>query len=286
MLMLGLDVTIGPGKELPPHIGGALHGFVDGKVSKHAPQVYSILKPAGQNENARIAIEAPPYNQKISTSFRFGVVLFREATQSWNVIAQALIELATEKEFNNRSIKINSATICQPGSPIQAAALEGRLIEPAPKHDSPVSWIRRVRTADHHPQELALRMHCLDFRSPLLVGSRDNIRPNNEVPWPSLKTVLDSIAKRMVLEPELAETIGITHGWCASDRLKYIYPFYALAKQITWRYKGNPMPGIVGRLIYTAALSSPELALLEWGQWLGVGQKTTMGCGRYVYTPT
>ena len=49
------------------------------------------------------------------------------------------------------------------------------------------------------------------------------------------------------------------------------------------------LPGITGSLIYPASADAArcrlEAALLYWGQWLGLGQKTTLGCGRFTWTP-
>ena len=110
------------------------------------------------------------------------------------------------------------------------------------------------------------------------------------MPWPHLKTILDSVAKRMlVLEPELAQHIGLYPDWAADDFYATVEPLTPPnkpAQQIHWQYSSARTilkPGIGGELLYCCPLGSVETALLEWGQWLGVGQQTTMGCGRYTY---
>ena len=45
-------------------------------------------------------------------------------------------------------------------------------------------------------------------------------------------------------------------------------------------------PGLIGTLVYPSHAPALEAALLYWGQWLGVGQKTTMGFGSYVWRPS
>lgn len=290
--MLAVDVDIAPGHhDLSSHLGGALHGFVERAVLEHANHLIPVLRPAGEDEYASLAIEPPPFGQKITTQLRFGVVLFRDATQSWNLIVRALIEQAANG-INNRATKIDSLVMIQPGSPVQPVVINGRLVDPAPWPESPSAWIRRTNTKPI--QEISgYRVHTIEFRSPLLIGSRGVIRRDHRVPWPTLKTLLDSIAKRMLaLEPELGTAIGIAPGWSASsvyEGVKPLTPADMPATQIQWQYaphRGIYKPGIVGTLIFTAALGPTEFALLEWGQWLGLGQQTTMGCGRYIYKPS
>lgn len=292
MLMLAVDAEIGLGKnKLPEHMGGALHGFVERAVLEHAGHLIPVLRPDGDDEFASLAIEPPPFGQQIDNLLRFGIVLFRDATQSWSIIARALCEQAS-MGINNRSAKIDRVLMYQPGSPVQAVVIDGRLVDPTPWPESPSAWIRRTNTKPNQ-ESSGYRVHALEFRSPLLIGSRGVIRRDHRVPWPDLKTLLDSIAKRMLaLEPELGNAIGIAHGWSASsvfDGVTPLTPADTPATQIQWPYalhRGIYKPGIVGTLIYTAELGPTEFALLEWGQWLGLGQQTTMGCGRYIYKPS
>lgn len=267
-----------------------MHGFVERAVLDHANHLIPVLRPTGDDEYASLAIEPPPFGQRISTHLRFGVVLFRDATQSWNVIVRALIEQAVNG-INNRSIKIDRAWMYQPGSAVQPVVLDGRLIDPAPWPESPSAWVRRAHSKSRG-DITNCRVHALEFVSPLLLGSRGTIRRDHRVPWPTLKTLLDSIAKRMlVLEYELGQAIGIASGWRANDMYEHVTsltPADSPAAQVQWQYsqhRGIHKPGIVGTLVFTAELGPVEFALLEWGQWLGVGQQTTMGCGRYIYKP-
>lgn len=289
--MLAVDAEIDAGKNpLPEHMGGTLHGFVERAVMQHASHLMPVLRPNGDDEFASLVIEPPPFGQPINELLRFGIVLFRDATQGWSVIARALLEQAASR-INNRSTRIQQVLMIQPGSLAQAVVRHGRLVDPVPWPESPAAWIRR--TAIQTGSNLsAHRIHRLELRSPLLIGARGSIRREQRVPWPTLKNLLDSSAKRMLaLEPELAHTIGIAHGWSAHSALESVTPLTpadAPARQIQWPYapqRGIYKPGIVGTLIYHAELSPTECALLEWGQWLGLGQQTTMGCGRYIYKP-
>ena len=292
MLMLAVEAAVDPvGRPLPEHLGGVLHGFVERALLNHASHLIPVLRPEGDDEYASLAIEPPPFGQHIATQLRFGCILFRDATQSWSVIARALLEQAKENDINNRAIQVVRAWIYQPGSQPQAVVVDGRLIDETPLPESPGAWVRR--SAIRVPEvAAAIRAYSLEFRSPLLLGSRGYIRREHKVPWPTLKSLLDSIAKRMVvLEPDLAQMMGIVQGWRAGDRfdqIEALTPADKPATQVQWPYsvhRGIFKPGIVGELIFVAQLGPAELALLEWGQWLGVGQQTTMGCGRYVLRP-
>lgn len=289
MLMLAVEAVVDPkGASLPRHLGGALHGFVERALLNHACHLIPVLRPEGDDEYASLAIEPPPFGQRIATQLRFGCILFRDATQSWSVIARALLEQASNG-INNRAIEIDRAWVYQPGGLPQAVVVGGRLIDEESWPESPAAWVRRA--AVRIPEEEAVvRAYSLEFRSPLLLGSRGSIRRDHKVPWPTLKSLLDSIAKRMVvLEPELAQMMGIVQGWRASDRfdqVEALTPADRPATQVQWPYSVHRKifkPGIVGELIFVTQLGPAELALLEWGQWLGVGQQTTMGCGRYIY---
>ena len=91
MLMLSFELRLGPGANaLPEHIGGALHGFVEGATLAHAPQLLGLLRPGGQNDAARFAVHAPPVGTTFEESVRFGLVLFGDASQAWPVLVRAL----------------------------------------------------------------------------------------------------------------------------------------------------------------------------------------------------
>jgi hypothetical protein len=274
---------------LPQHWGGVLHGFVERAIMQHTPHLLPLLRPAGKDDYACMAITPPSYGMELDGTLRFGVILFRDATQSWNQIARAILQQA-ESKILNRTVQIEMAWMCQPGREMQPAILHDRMVDPPPWPESPAAWLRNFEL--HHAEaheETAL--HQLDFSSPLLVGSRNSIRRDNTMPWPSIKTLLDSIAKRMlVLEPELAQHVGLYPEWVANEAYASVAPLTKPenpAKHIHWQYSHSRSilkPGIVGPLLYCCPLGALEIALLEWGQWLGVGQQTTMGCGRYTYS--
>ena len=284
-----VQARLGDGhNSLPMHFGGVLHGFVERAVMEYAPHLIPLLRPAGKDEYACLALAPPPYDQAVDGVLRFGIILFRDATQSWNQIARAILQQA-ESKILNRKVSIELAWMCQPGRDMQPAILHERMVDPPPWPESPAAWLRNFELSHEYTHE-EIALHRLDFSSPLLVVSRNSIRRENTMPWPQLKTLLDSIGKRMqVLEPELAQHVGLYPEWEADDYFATVSPLTTPAKpaqQVHWQYSNSRSilkPGIVGELFYCCRIGDLEKALLEWGQWLGVGQQTTMGCGRYTY---
>ncbi|HNC18206.1 MAG TPA: CRISPR system precrRNA processing endoribonuclease RAMP protein Cas6 [Accumulibacter sp.] len=289
--MIAVEAALEAAAEpLPPHLGGILHGFVERALLNHAHSLMPAIRPEGSDEYANLAIEPPPYGQPVETRFRFGCLLFGDASASWRLLVRAILKQAGFG-LNKRALSIRQVWVCQAGGLLEAVVSDGQFIDESCSSESP-AWVKHAKL---RPPDEAKALHacCLEFRSPLLLGSRGRIRRDRQVPWPTLKSVLDSIAKRMrALEPELANALAISSDWCADERFEQVdalTPAASPAQQVQWPYaihRGIFKPGIVGKLIFVAPLGPVELALLEWGQWLGVGQQTTMGCGRYVLRPS
>ena len=303
--MLSFELRLGPGANaLPEHIGGALHGFVEGATLAHAPQLLALLRPGGQNDAARFAVHAPPVGTTFEESVRFGLVLFGDASQAWPVLVRALIGQSAQR-FHGRTTRIERASMQNPGGEPVPVVESGRLIDPTPQTESPSAWLQRVAAAgDAGVDERSF--HVLNFRSPLLLASRYQVRvrlpQTGSLPWPTLGQLLDSVARRMcALEPDLARVAGCGPEWRASDAAHLIEPLTPAAdpaRQVVWAYNSTPrarqdqavrpgrrtvpVPGVLGTLVYRATADAVERQLLYWGQWLGVGQKTTMGFGSFV----
>lgn len=279
MRMLSVQIEVASsGTDWPQHLGGVLHGFVEGAILNHAPQWLGHLRPLGDQGPAGFTIHAPPAQAQGVPDhvLRFGVVLFGLLGEAVDDIAQAL-EAQCERRLQGRAAHLIDVQAIEPD--ISASAF---------------------RTAS--------RLHRLTLRSPLLLASRgasrEGLRTHGQLPWPSLGSVLDSIAQRTrLLEPTLARSIALTSDWRASEvqrATEALTPANAPAQQVAWTYSATPrrsdrsaeppsrrqlpLPGIVGTLLYPAGGDPLESALLHWGQWIGVGQKTTMGCGSYVWT--
>jgi hypothetical protein len=302
VLLLSLDLQIGPGRNpLPAHLGGALHGFVEGGVKNHAPHLLPVLRPNGPNEAAHFMILPPPLGVQLGEVIRFAVVLYGTVTEAWPVLLRALLDQQSSG-LNGRNIRIVQAWCANPGGEAFPLLEQGQLLEYP--DELPVTRSFQAMVAEAPEGEEARSFHRLAFRSPLLLASRkaqrDRERMSAGLPWPSLGAVLDSIAGRMrAMESELADALGLPSDWIAPDSARGIAPLTPAAspaQQIEWDYTSTPrtnpdespatrrslpIQGIVGDLIYPATGIEFEQQLLYWGQWLGVGQKTTMGCGSY-----
>ena len=306
MRMLTLDLRIGPGRSpLSAHLGGALHGFVEGGVKNHAPHLLPVLRPQGPHQFAEMMIQPPPFGEAEGDHLRFGVILYGTSAAAWPVLLRALLE-QQGNGLNSRPIAIIRAWHITPVDAPLPLVEEGRLLEGV--EEPPIS--RHIQAlADSTPaRSEGAALHHLSFRSPLLLASRKAQRERERIahglPWPSLGAVLDSIATRLhALEPGLADALNLPPNWSAPPPLRQIAPLTSVdapARQIQWEYSATPrsvadteasapvgrrtlhIPGIVGDLLYPATGIEHEHSLLYWGQWLGVGQKTTMGCGCYV----
>lgn len=298
MLMLTLDLLLGPGQnQLPAHLGGVLHGFVEGGVKNHAPHHLPVLRPNGPNEAAHFSILPPPFGEPIGDHLRFAIMLYGTVAEAWPVVLRALLE-QQGSNLNGRRVSISQAWCGNPDGEAFSLLEQGQLLEWP--DDFPM--VRNVEAMALRAQENRRHsaFHHLSFRSPLLLASRSAQRDRSRLaaglPWPSLASILKSIAKRMrALEPELAHVLGLRPDWTAVElahACEPLTPAATPARQIEWEYRGNSRHtgqphieshlGIVGDLIYPATGIEHERQLLYWGQWLGVGQKTTMGCGSYV----
>lgn len=304
MLLLSIDMRLGPGAlPLPAHLGGALKGFFEGAVMAHAPHLLDVLRARGANERANFVLHAPPLAQNVGHQLRFGVVVFNELELAHAQLLRALNNQC-EQRFNGREVQLECVTMLRPGELPRQLLKDGLLIQKPSNGSGPTLPTRHAFAAVARPPGA---LHELQFRSPLLLASRGAVRAcmkhRTALPWPTLGQMLSSIAGALCdLEPQIAQQLGLTHGWLA-DTASWLTPPLTPAidpaQQVQWLYRSTPragqaspstttaqhreleIPGIVGTLIYAAGNDPVEHALLHWGQWCGVGQKTTMGFGSY-----
>lgn len=305
MLMLTLELELGPGRTpLPAHLGGALHGFVERGVKNHAPHLLPVLRPNGLDQAAHFMILPPPLWETIEDHFRFGVILYGACEGAWPVMLRALLSQQCNG-LNGRRMHIRQAWSTDPAGDTYALLTEGNIVEGT--EEPPITRnVQNLAESTPHRSDSVI-LYRLSFRSPLLLASRKAQRDRRRIlgglPWPSLASILDSIAERMrCMEPELANALNLAPDWSAPEAARGIEPLTPAAlpaSQVEWEYSATPrvaadesdgvpdrrrtfpIPGIVGDLIYPATGIEHEHSLLYWGQWLGVGQKTTMGCGCY-----
>jgi hypothetical protein len=306
MLALYFDLELGPGRGPDPMFhGGALHGFFEGAVLHHAPHLLAVLRPQGADGLARFALEVPAHEQPPGDSLQFGAILYGNARDAWRQIARAVLAQC-RAGYNGRRVRLAECSMEYPGDPLTPILLDARLLE----LDSPLGDAAPLDRRDWHTPMPTMppRLYALGFDVPLLLASRkaqrNRLPRDGELPWPSLDRVLESLAHRLrELEPELARTLGLAADWQPSPLACELAPLTfaaAPARQVETTYRSTPrkvdkaetpfgkdarrsfdVPGIVGELVYPATGDPLEFALLYWGQWLRVGQKTTMGYGAY-----
>jgi hypothetical protein len=304
VLLVAFEVALlnnGGAKPLPAHLGGALHGFIERALSNFAPQLEPVLRPNGPDEMAFFTLLCPPFEHKVEGHLSFGITLFGQAQQVWQPLMHAILAQCGAN-LNGQLIKLIKVRLERPGGlPITVFDVSQTDDDVLDEADN----LNALAVPLWNPVS-AGTLHALNFRVPLLVASRGaqrgSVREIEALPWPTLGALLDSLAKRIqTLEPALAQTIELVDGWRAPD---YTHAAHCMtwaaapAKQVQWRYASEPknragrkrvdskqraltLPGIVGTLMYVCSLSPTETTLLDIGQWLGVGQKTTMGYGSY-----
>jgi hypothetical protein len=264
-----------------------------------------MLRPHGPNAAAHFMIIPPPLTPPVSNHLRFAIMLYGNLANALPALLSALLE-QQHSGLHGHHIQIQQACSAHPGGEALPLMAHGqRLAYPEgqpPRLD--------LQTAVAHIQAASgpTAHYRLSFRSPLLLASRkaqrEPERLSNGLPWPSLGAILDSIADRLrAMEPDLANGLGLTADWRAPEHtrgIEALTPAANPAQQVAWAYTSTPRDGeastpptrrtlpifgIVGDLIYPATGLTHEHQLLYWGQWLGVGQKTTMGCGSYALVP-
>lgn len=312
MLMLGCELHIGAGcSRLPDHLGGVLHGVVEAAVLNHAPWLQPVLRPDGDQAPACFALQVPPAENPAAPPpgqaglIRFGLLLFGPAVDAWEALLAALQQQWSHR-LHGRPARFHQVNLCRPGmQPVTVLKHDAWLAAPTISATD-LRWHAAFPTLAAPPAPA--RLHRIELRSPLLLASRsaarEGLRQHGRLPWPGLGHLLDSIARRLLrLEPALACAIGLPADWQAPEALQQIEPWTPAAgpaRQVEWTYAATPrpktgqpsgrhrhlaLPGIIGTLLYPGRGDPLEAALLHCGQWLGAGQKTTLGCGQMVWTP-
>lgn len=281
MRLVSLRLALAPVHgTLPPAWGGVLHGFVERAVMNHAPALLPLMRPDGRQGLARFMVLPPPDSgvggDEEGWQLTFGLMLFGDLADHVATLIDALAAQCAHR-LQGHPARLLSADF----------------------HDAPT-----------HPPALpvqAVRLHRLVLRSPLLLASggatHAGMRRHGQLPWPPLGSVLESIAARLrSLAPDLALDLGFDAAdvapgfqpqrWRASPaqwQTEPLTPAADPAREIVSPYATRShrldTPGLIGTLCFLSSEPALECTLLYWGQWLGVGQKTTMGFGSYVWTP-
>ena len=254
-------------------LGGMLHGAWEDQIHQYAPQLREILglvsgTSGQQAAPKRYAMLPPPWAQPLSiledgsAHLGFGVVLYGAAADHASELGAAFCHCPA----------------------LRLGAQQDRIEHSEFGEHTPVN-------PDVFPALAWIKLHWL---TPLLLESAGQRKLGADVRPPALLRVVRSIARRIrELEPALAEQLGLYDAdWIiAEESIRALAAQSADWRTVSWRYgsrtKDVPVQfhGQLGCAGYFAAnpgsIPANIHALLQWGTWFGVGQRTALGQGFY-----
>jgi len=151
----------------------------------------------------------------------------------------------------------------------------------------PLHWPQAEQLA---PGTEPIQRVRIDWLTPLNLVSRRQIAAGFGHAPPSLHRIVRSLAQRAGLfAPQWASSLGIgSEHWVALDQtLRSAMRADESVQPLVWRYGSRThakpvfMQGLLGHQEFMAPLPGPARALLLAGQWLGVGEGASFGCGGY-----
>lgn len=260
-----------------PFLGGVLHGTLEHLISQYAPQVLSsklgVLERSG-HALKRYRLLPPEYGHFQSLdlttphySLTFGLLLYGLDADEAHIVAQVLEQhwrLLTLGGHRDSVVDVTMAIL-------------------------PIDLLSQ-RSA--HPTDTV----TLTFQSPFQLKAI-YANPNQATPSPSLLSIVRSIKnKALEVAPEAALTLGChksfeqqTDAWIeAEEAIRPVLANTPNLEKISWRYgscsKSRKLhfSGVMGTMEFKANLPDEIYTLLQWGAWLGVGEKSTFGQGMYL----
>lgn len=277
LLAFSLRLRTGTGNDFAVSrllfLGGMLHGAWEDQIHQHAPQLKEILglvngTPGQPATPKRYTMLPPPWAQPLailkdgSAHLGFGVVLYGAAADHASELGAAFCHC-----------------------PALRLGVQQDRIEHCEFHE------HTPTNPESFPALSAINLHWI---TPLLLESAGQRTLGTEQSPPALLRVVRSIARRIrELEPTLAEQLGLLgREWIvAEESIRALVAQSADWQKVSWRYgsrtKDAPVQfsGQLGCASYSAA--APDCipanihALLQWGTWFGVGQRTALGQGFY-----
>lgn len=290
MIVIGARLVLAPAGihsalDNVSFLGGVIHGAMENLLRERAPEIAAALGMGSSNRIKPYAILPPPFgwepqNSSGNRELPFGIVLHGDAAAHAEDVAVAInawpeVRLAGRVD-QVRSVEISVGT---PGG--------------SPVHWSPGQAFPSGSGAPTLVGRPARATVTLRFLTPLLLTSSDNNTAAERERPPGLLRIVRALRRRIEsADPSLfAQLAG--NDWVASEEA--IRPLEAQARQwreVTWRYGSRTKPspvnfrGYLGSLHFRAPASTPIpgpiWALLQWGTWFGLGQRTALGQGMYI----
>lgn len=267
--------------------GGMLHGLFETALLRYSPALYSQLSDKTSGVRARYAL-FPPLDQRRryepGDEFRFGVVLFGSAARAWRAVLAALIaenvlKLGAQRQLVTvvRVDSLHPARLPLRIYDLEDAALEGHpdQVEIPARTGAPAKSLR------------------LRFLTPVTVSTPAKRALGLEAVPLTLHQCVKVLRNRLsALEPDIAADFNFrSNAWISVEhQLRDVAIAQADVQPQEWIYgsstKKRPirLRGQIGEIEYAGHIPAPVLDLLELGQWLGIGQRTTLGQGWYCLT--
>jgi len=270
-----------------PFKGGILHGMIEQALTQKHPQLWAGLR-APANQKARYALRVPQDSISLWSAgheFELCVLLYQPVQHLWSDVLEALTRGAALKLGRHRTPCVaNDVHIERPGAPglslLQAMSRANRNLH---------NW-RPNKPLSGDCGQLHIRL-----LSPCLINSqiRREVAADSQGLPITLSSIAHSIQRRMMtLEPELAAQFEFSSpAWRQTMQgIRMINrPCRSEIIARSWPYASRNTPGtapicieaIAGDLYFEGAIPATLVSLLEIGEWIGIGQKTTFGMGWY-----
>lgn len=293
MLLLCLQLRLQAPLTFAPHEapfkGGVLHGMVEHALTQHHPQLWGILRSA-TNQPAHYALRVPQDSDTHwpeGHAFELGLMLFAPVQALWGDVLDALTPAHTAAPLAlghaRAPCSVVDVRIHRPNAPalslLQAMGHSGAGL---------AHWQAQ------RPHTAACPQLRITLQAPCFITSDTRRAQAHSPPMPlTLSSIVRSVQRRIEhLEPTLAEQYRCdSPEW--QEALRSTWPHQIATAAHThisprpWPYASRNTPGkhpitiaaIEGHMHYTGPTPEAITSLLHIGQWIGIGQKNSLGMG-------
>lgn len=283
--------------------GGIFHGLVEDTVKRHSTSLFELLKDRSMQRHSRYAVRPPLGAQARygrGEKIEFWLVLYGSSCDAWSeLLAAFLVRPVLGIGSERGAMWVARIDSLDPDGTSRPILADG---------DSHFSGVPQgVITTEADWKESS--GVALELLTPVTITSStkrqlgfDRVRasPESQEVVPSERWVnsllerwVSSLRERLIiLEPDIARSFRFdTDEWVTQqDELKRCSVGLSQLRDFDWRWmsgtKSKPimLHGLMGAVSYHAKLPPVVMALLTLGQWLGVGQRNTLGQGWYTLT--
>jgi len=269
-----------------PFKGGMLHGLVETALTRYSPKLWTDLR-GPDNRSPRYALRVP---QDSAThwpgghAFELGIMLFAPVQHLWGDVLAALTQGPPLHLGHTRSPCVaHDVRIHRPGAPslslLQAMSHAGQNLAHWQASPLPAQEAQQLR---------------IQLQAPCLISSEGRrLDPQLALRPYTLSSIVRSVSRRMqTLEPTLAQAYGVgSSTWQASCQSLWPHQVasHSHISPRPWPYASRNTPGqhpvtiaaIEGEMHFSGPTPANIVSLLHIGQWMGLGQKTSLGMGWY-----